>query len=68
MTEHKLEFTLSENPWAPTAVVAEINDHTGSGLELVGLSDQVGGTSSAAFVEWPDGRQAALTRTTTPLT
>ena len=67
MTEHKVEFTLSENPWAPTAVLAEINERTGSDLELVGLADQVGGTSSAAFVRWPDGRQAALTRTTTPL-
>jgi aminoglycoside phosphotransferase (APT) family kinase protein len=67
MPEHKLEFTLSENPWAPTAVVAEINARTDSGLELVGLADQVGGTSSAAFVSWPDGRQAALTRTTTSL-
>jgi aminoglycoside phosphotransferase (APT) family kinase protein len=67
MTEHKMEFTLSENPWAPTAVLAEINERTGSGLELVGLADQVGGTSSAAFVRWPDGRPAALTRTTTPL-
>ena len=67
MVQHKLEFTLSENPWAPTAVVAEINDRTTSGLEVVGLADQVGGTSSAAFVRWPDGREAALTRTTTPL-
>jgi len=67
MIGHKLEFTLSENPWAPTAVIAEINDHTTSGLELVGLADQAGGTSSAAFVRWPDGREAALTRTTTPL-
>lgn len=67
MAEYKLEFTLSENPWAPTAVVDEINDRTGCGLELVGLADQVGGTSSAAFVRWPDGRQAALTRTMTPL-
>jgi aminoglycoside phosphotransferase (APT) family kinase protein len=67
MTGHRLEFRLSENPWAPTAVVAEINERTGSGLELVGLADQVGGTSSAAFVRWPDGREAALTRTTTSL-
>jgi hypothetical protein len=67
MTEHRLEFRLSENPWAPTAVVAEINGRTHSGLTLVGLAEQVGGTSSAAFVRWPDGREAALTRTTTPL-
>jgi aminoglycoside phosphotransferase (APT) family kinase protein len=67
VTEHPLEFQLSENPWAPTAVISEINDRWGCGLELVGLADQVGGTSSAAFVQWPDGRQAALTRTTTAL-
>ena len=45
MTGHRMEFTESENPWAPTAAVAEINVHTGSGLELVGLADQAGGTS-----------------------
>jgi aminoglycoside phosphotransferase (APT) family kinase protein len=67
MTSHQLEFRLSENPWAPTAVIAELNERTGSGLELVALADQVGGTSSAAFVQWPDGQPAALTRTTTPL-
>lgn len=65
--EHRLEFTESENPWAPTAVVAEINERTGCGLELVGLSEQTGGTSSAAYVRWPDGRECALTRTKTPL-
>jgi aminoglycoside phosphotransferase (APT) family kinase protein len=63
MTEHRMEFTASENPWAPTAAVAEINDRTGSDLELIGLADQAGGTSSAAYVRWPDGRECALTRT-----
>lgn len=63
----RLEFTVSENPWAPTAVVAEINERTGSGLELVGLAEQAGGTSSAAFVRWPDGRQGALSRSQMPL-
>ena len=67
MREHRLEFTDSENPWAPTAVVAEINERTGSGLELVGLAAQTGGTSSAAFIRWPDGRDGVLTRTSTPL-
>lgn len=67
MVEHRLEFRLSENPWAPTAVVEEINERTGAGLTLTGLSAHVGGTSSAAFVRWPDGREAALTRTKTPL-
>src|SRR4051794_39518139 len=64
---HKLEFRLSENPWAPTAVIDEVNARTGSGLMLTGLADQVGGCSSAAFVAWPDGRESALTRTPTPL-
>ncbi|HEY9293719.1 MAG TPA: aminoglycoside phosphotransferase family protein [Microlunatus sp.] len=64
---HPIEFRLSENPWAPTAVVEEINARTGSGLIVTGLADQIGGVSSAAFVEWPDGRQAALTRPRTPL-
>ncbi len=64
---HKLEFRLSENPWAPTAVIEEVNARTGSGLVLTGLADQVGGSSSAAFVEWADGRESAITRTRTPL-
>lgn len=63
MKRHRIEFTASENPWAPTAVVAEINARLGAGLSIVGLAEQTGGTSSAAFVEWPDGRPAALTRT-----
>lgn len=66
MHEHRLAFTAAENPWAPTAVVAEINQRTGSGLELVGLAEQQGGVSSAAFVRWPDGREGALIRTWTP--
>ncbi|MFC7625898.1 phosphotransferase [Microlunatus sp. GCM10028923] len=61
-SDHPIEFRLSENPWAPTAVIEEINARTASGLVLTGLADQVGGVSSAAFVAWPDGRQSALTR------
>lgn len=34
---------------------------------LTGLADQVGGSSSAAFVAWPDGRESAMTRTRTPV-
>lgn len=64
---HPIEFRISENPWAPTAVVEEINARTGSGLVVTGLADQIGGVSSAAFVAWPDGRQSALTRPRTPL-
>jgi hypothetical protein len=64
---HKVEFELSENPWAPTAVIEEVNARTGSGLVLTGLADQVGGSSSAAFVAWGDGRESAMTRTRTPL-
>lgn len=67
MAEHRLEFTVSENPWAPTKVVAEINENTGSGLVLVGLADQTGGVSSAAYVRWPDGRAGAITRATISL-
>lgn len=64
---HPIEFRLSENPWAPSAVVEEIKALTGIDLVVTGLSEQVGGVSSAAFVAWPDGRQSALTRPRTPL-
>ncbi|HVX47119.1 MAG TPA: phosphotransferase [Mycobacteriales bacterium] len=64
---HQLEFRLSENPWAPTAVIAEVNARAGTALTFSGLADQVGGVSSAAFVTWPDGRESALIRTPTPL-
>ena len=67
VNEHRMEFTESENPWALTAAVAEINERTGSELELVGLDEQSGGTSSAAYVRWPDGRECALTRTDIPM-
>lgn len=63
MVEHRMEFRLSENPWAPTAVIEQINEQTGAGLSLTGLSSQVGGSSSAAFARLPDGREVALTRT-----
>jgi len=64
---HPIEFRLSENPWAPTAVVQEIKALTGIELIITGLAEQVGGVSSAAYVAWPDGRQSALTRPRTPL-
>ncbi|MGC4190548.1 MAG: phosphotransferase [Thermomicrobiales bacterium] len=67
MKEHRLEFVDSEHPWSPTAVVEEINALTGSALELVALDEQTGGTSGAAYVRWPDGREWALTRTDIPL-
>jgi aminoglycoside phosphotransferase (APT) family kinase protein len=67
MDVYRMEFTESENHWAPTAAVAEINARTGSRLELIGLDDQTGGTSSAAYVRWPDGRECALTRTNIPI-
>src|SRR5579875_440741 len=62
-----LEFTMSENPWSPAAVVAEINEQRHCGLELVGLAEQQGGTSSAAYIRWPDGRQGALSRSSMPV-
>lgn len=65
--DHPIEFRLSENPWAPTVVVEEINRRTGAGLTVTGLADQVGGVGSAAFVAWPDGRQSALTHPRTSL-
>lgn len=67
MDDRRLEFRLSENPWAPTAVVAEINERTHSGLDLVGLNEQQGGVSSAAYVRWPDGREGVLSRSRMPL-
>lgn len=63
MSRHRLEFRESENPWAPTAVLEEVNGRTKSGLEIVGLAAQTGGRSSAAYVRWPDGRGGVLTRT-----
>lgn len=68
MDDHApLEFRDSENPWSPQAAVAEIAARTGLALELVGLDEQTGGTSGAAYVRWPDGRECALTRTTIAL-
>lgn len=64
---HQIQFRLSENPWAPTAVIEQVNAGTGAGLTLTGLADQVGGVSSAAFVAWPDGRQSALIRPPMPM-
>lgn len=61
----KLEFTDSENPWSPEMVIAEINQKTGAGLELIGLDDQAGGTSSAAYGRRRrSGVEVAITRTT----
>lgn len=62
MSSHRVEFRKSENPWAPTAVIEQINSRTGAGLELVGLAEQTGGTSSAAYVRWPDGRDSVISR------
>lgn len=63
MSAHRVEFRDSENSWAPTAVVEELEDRTGIRLEVVGLAAQTGGRSSAAYVRWPDGRDGVLTRT-----
>lgn len=61
----KLEFTDSENPWSPETVIAEINQKVGADLELVGLDDQTGGTSSAAYGRSRrTGVEVAITRTT----
>lgn len=41
--EHRVEFRLSETPWAPTAVVEQINELTGAGLTMTGLSERSAG-------------------------
>ncbi|WP_405058443.1 hypothetical protein OG474_37710 [Kribbella sp. NBC_01505] len=63
MSEHPLAFRETESPWRPTEVVEELNAHLHLQLELVGLDDLVGGTSGAAYLQGPDGRQFVLTRT-----
>ena len=45
----------------PSSLIAEINERTGAGLRLVGMADQ-GESGGAAFISWPDGRQAVVTR------
>ncbi|MEQ7127719.1 phosphotransferase [Actinopolymorpha sp. B11F2] len=47
--------------------MVEINERCGVGLELVGLAEQEGGVSSAAFVRWPDGREGVISRSKLPL-
>lgn len=65
----KLEFRDSENPWSPIDVIAEINARAGAGLELIGLDDQTGGTSSAAYARRrATGAEFAITRTSASLT
>jgi aminoglycoside phosphotransferase (APT) family kinase protein len=49
-------------------VIAEINARTGAGLELIGLDDQTGGTSSAAYARHrATGAESAITRTSASL-
>lgn len=65
----KLEFRDSENPWSPMDTIAEINAQAGADLELIGLDDQTGGTSSAAYARSRStGTDHAITRTTASLT
>lgn len=65
----KLEFRDSENPWSPMDTIAEINAQTGADLELIGLDDQTGGTSSAAYARRrATAMEFAITRTTASLT
>lgn len=64
----KLEFRDSENPWSPIDTIAQINARTGADLELIGLDDQTGGTSSAAYARHRATTvEFAITRTTTSL-
>lgn len=65
----KLEFRDSENPWSPVETINEINAQTGAGLELIGLDDQTGGTSSAAYARRrATAMEFAITRTAASLT
>lgn len=40
-------------------IFVALNERAGCGLELVGLIEQ--GQSGAAYVRWPDGREAVVT-------
>lgn len=42
-------------------LLAEVNAATGAGLRLLGASEH-GESGGAGFVEWPDGRDAVVTR------
>jgi hypothetical protein len=35
LTKHQWEFAESENPWAPAAVIADINERTGGDFPAV---------------------------------
>lgn len=48
------------------AVVAEVNERTGGGLEFAGAAPH-GDTGGAAFVRWPDGRLGVVTRSPEPI-
>ncbi|MDX6241182.1 MAG: hypothetical protein QOG10_6006 [Kribbellaceae bacterium] len=50
----------------PLSLITEVNERTGAGLRLVGMADR-GESGGAAFVSWPDGRQAVVTRRPEPL-
>ncbi|SDR84974.1 hypothetical protein [Microlunatus soli] len=65
----RLEFTDSENPWSPVDTITEINARIGADLQLIGLDDQTGGTSSAAYARHRGtGVEVAITRTTASFT
>ena len=49
-----------------SALIEEINERTGAGLRLQAMAEQ-GESGGAAFVSWPDGRQAVVTRRPEPL-
>ncbi len=46
--------------WMSREVVLALNERAGCRLEWVGLIEQ--GQSGAAYVRWPDGREAVVTR------
>ena len=51
--------------FVPERLLAEINARTSSDLELVGMAEW--GDSGGAYVRWPDGRDAVVTRGRAPL-
>lgn len=50
----------------PSALITELNERTGAGLRLQGMAEH-GESGGAAFVTWPDGREAVVTRRPEPL-
>lgn len=48
------------------ALVAEVNEHAGCQLQVLGMAAH-GGSGGAVYVRWIDGRDGVVTRTPTPV-